>query len=710
MGEQESRAAYSRGTTAVMDGRVPRTGRAATTPRATRPPAHRFRGDVEGLRALAVGAVLAYHAGVGSISGGYVGVDVFFVVSGFLITGLLLRELETTGTLSLVAFYARRMRRLLPQTLLVLGTVVALSWLLMSPVERAGVAADVIAAGLYVVNWQQAQQAVDYSAMGTAASPVQHFWSLSVEEQFYLVWPLLLLAVFAVCRRPEGRRRRLAAVLGATAAASLSYSVYLTWTEAGTAYFSTFTRAWELAAGGLLAAVPLARWQRLPRRAPAVLGAAGLAAVALSMVWFDDVTPFPGIAAVLPVLGTAAIIAAGTVSESTPVGRLLNLPPVRYVGRISYAWYLWHWPAIVFATVWFDGLPTSLLLLVVALSWIPAALSHRFVEEFFRRARVFRPTRRSLWLGFACTALAVVVGAVSWLYVPRVPLASPGQVKGVAALRDGDAPQQTADALRPLPEDATEDRGRVHKDGCLVPQRDTVSPEPPQCVYGDTSSDTTVVLFGDSHAMQYTPALARVARERGWKLMVLTKSGCTPADVATYNGQLKREYTECATWRRDAMERIDDLSPEMVVTGNQATTTVMQDGMRLDARAGAPKASAAYAETLEHLRSIGSRVVVMADNPHPPQDMPSCVSESLGDLDACAFPKSKGLGFERVNKDAAESVSGARLIDPSEALCQDDVCPAVVGNALVYRNSAHITATYMRTMTDWLDGELPASL
>ncbi|EST37576.1 hypothetical protein N566_12260 [Streptomycetaceae bacterium MP113-05] len=681
---------------------VPRTRGGAVAP----PREHRFRGDVEGLRAVAVCVVLAYHAGAASFGGGYVGVDVFFVVSGYLITGLLLRELQQTGGISLTRFYARRMRRLLPLACLVLLCVTLAAWLLFSPVERQQVFEDVIASALYSVNWQQAAQAVDYSAVGAAASPVQHFWSLSVEEQFYLVWPLLLLLACGIGNRRRAGRGRLAVVLGLVAAVSLGYSVVLTFTEAGAAYFSTLTRGWELAAGGLLALVPAERLKALPRRAPATLACGGLAALLVAVAGYDDTTPFPGLAVLLPVLGTVALIAAGT-AGTHPVARVLELPPVRYVGRVSYSWYLWHWPAIVFATAFFSGLPTSLLLLVVLLSLIPAALSHRLVEEYFRRAPAVASNGRSLALGVGCTALAVLAAGMSWNNLPRVPLAEKSEITGARALLAGGAPQRTADALRPLPEKATEDRGRVHRDGCLVSQRDTRSPA---CVYGDPSSDTTVVLYGDSHAMQYAPALDRVAEKRKWRLVVLTKSGCTPADLPIWNTALKREYTECAEWREQTLERIErDEKPAMVVTGNLATVRSVSDGERQSREESARSVRSAYADTLERLQGADTRVVVLADNPHPPEDVPACVSAHLGDLTQCAVPERTGLSFAPVNRQAAGDVSGARLVDPSEVLCQDGTCPAVAGNALVYRNGAHVTATFARTMADWFDGELPST-
>ncbi|WP_237320745.1 acyltransferase family protein [Streptomyces sp. JJ36] len=683
---------------------------------------------MEGLRALAVGAVLAYHAGVNTFGGGYVGVDVFFVISGFLITGVLLRELERSGTLSLRRFYARRMRRLLPLTVVVLSTVVLLASWLMSPVQRKGVFEDVIASALYVVNWQQAQQAVDYSAAGTEASPVQHFWSLAVEEQFYLVWPLVLLAVCWWCRRGRRRedhldgrtserlgagpgfRRRLALVLGALTVASFGYAVLLTAREGGAAYFSTAARGWELAVGGLLALVPAPRLR--PRRVSArsaatVLGAAGLAAVLGAVVWYGEDTPFPGTAALLPVLGTAAVIAAGAVAADSPVGRLLTLRPVRYVGRISYSWYLWHWPALVFATVWLGDLPTSLALAVVVLSWVPAALTHELVENYFRGAPRFAPTGAALRLGMACTLVSVLVAALPWSRVPTVPLASPEQVKGAKALEEDPTPQQRADALRPVPAEATKDKGKVHADGCLVPQRDTESPD---CVYGDPASGTTVVLFGDSHAMQYAPALEQVAERRGWRLVVLTKSACTPAETTTYNPQFKREYTECGEWRSRAMERIEEESPSLVITGNRATTKAAEAGKPLDRKRSAEAVRDGFTTTLRALRDTGASVVTLADNPHPPEDIPSCVSNSLERLTECAFDERVGRGFERVNAEAAEELPDVELVDPLPVLCPDGTCPAVIGNALVYRNGAHITATYMETLGDWLDEALPQTV
>ncbi|MEO3839743.1 acyltransferase family protein [Streptomyces sp. B22F1] len=684
---------------------------------------HGFRPEVEGLRAVALGVVLLYHADVSWLPGGYVGVDVFFVISGFLITGLLVREVDATGRVSLARFYARRARRLLPAALVVLAAVVGLAWVVLSPVERAGVYEEVVAAALYVINWRQASEAVAYSELGAEASPLQHFWSLAVEEQFYLVWPLLIAAFAWTCRRGRrsgrdgtGRdpRAGLAVALGLLAAASFWYAVRLTATQGDAAYFTTTTRAWELAAGGLLALVPAVWWRRAGGRAwSRGLSVGGILAIAAAAYLLTDDSPFPGPWAALPVAGAVAVIAAGEISHATScrtvVGWLLASPPMRYVGRISYSWYLWHWPLIAFATAWQGRLSSTLLLVVVALSWVPAALTHRLVETPFRRSRRLSATGPALALGGGCTAVGVALGTVGQAAIPTVTLASWSQARGATVLAESTAPQHSVSALRPLPSRAEEDKGRAHADGCLVDQDDPNLNT--SCAYGDTSADTTAVLFGDSHALQYFPALDTVARERGWRLEVVTKSGCSPAEVTQYHEQFNRAYTECDEWWADALDHIEELEPSLVVTGNKAVEPIVRDGERLGAEAGAEAMTEGYVATLERLTGTGAEVSIIADNPYPPTDMPSCVSEHLDDLTACAFPRREGLDYEPVNSLAAREVSGVSLLDPTEMFCPaEGTCPAVIGNVLVYRDGTHLTATYTRTMTDWFDRRLPRNL
>jgi peptidoglycan/LPS O-acetylase OafA/YrhL len=684
------------------------TGESSVTPRKSA-----FRPDVEGLRAVAVGVVLLYHAGVPFAPGGYVGVDVFFVISGFLITGLLVRELEKTGTVSISRFYSRRAKRLLPLTVVVLAFVVAVSWPLFDPVRMDEVSLGVIASGLYFMNWLLAFRATDYFAAGLEASPVQHFWTLAVEEQFYLVWPALLLAAAWWSRRVGWSLRSvLAMAFAAVAAASLSYSVYSTEVQAGAAYFSTFTRGWELALGGMLALVPTSWFGLLPRAASGVMVGTGLGAIAFSTFRFNDDTLFPGYAALLPTLGTAAIIAAGfaTTSGTTAAGpaRLLTLGPVRHVGRISYSWYLWHWPPLVFAAAIWGKLSPLEGVAVLAASYVPAVLTNRLVEKPFLHSQTLtRFPRKALALGGACTASSVALGLLLFAVTPTVPEAPEARVAGVAALENGHAIQKSAKAVHPTPREAEakENRPRMYADGCHLDLPETRSPE---CVYGNPSSDITVVLFGDSHAMQWFPALQELAEKRDWRLVGFSKSACPPAEIHIYSAGLRREYRECEEWRERTLERIAQKeNPNLIVTSMLNRYRAREDGKALPRDASNEAVVEGYVSTLEKLRSTGAPVAVIEDVPRPDKDVPECVSRSLDRLQECAFPRSKAMGQPRINARAATEVGGASLIDATPMVCPEKTCPAVIGDVLVYRNGAHLTRTYVRTLTPWLGERLP---
>jgi peptidoglycan/LPS O-acetylase OafA/YrhL len=654
-------------------------------------------------------AVLLYHAGLSFVPGGYVGVDVFFVISGFLITGLLLRELEQSGTLSIMRFYSRRAKRLLPMTVVVLATIVALSWLLFDPVRMEEVSFDIIAAGLYVMNWRLAIQAADYFAAGLQASPVQHFWTLGVEEQFYLLWPALLLAVAWWCRR-TGRSLRpaLAVAFAVVAISSLAYSIYSTGQEAGAAYFSTLTRGWELALGGVLALVP-ASWLQLPRLAAAALAGTGLGAISYSILRFSDGTLFPGYAALLPTLGTAAIIAAGFTSTSSMPVRLLTLAPVRHIGRVSYSWYLWHWPPLVFAAAIWGKLSALESLVVLAASYAPAVLTHHWVEKpFHYSGALTKYPRKALALGGACTSSAVVLGLLLFAVTPSVPEAPESQVVGARAMLEGNRSlQKNVEAVRPTPREAEakDNRPQMYADGCHLELPETKSPE---CVYGNPSSKTTVVLFGDSHAMQWFPALNTLAKERDWRLVGFSKSACPPAEVTINNASLRREYRECDEWRERTLERIvREEKPSLIVTSSLPTYRVREDGKRLGRAASNEALVEGYVSTLRKLSSTGAPVALIEDVPHPHKDVPECVSRSLRNLEKCAIPKSKAFDYPPANERAAAEVEGVHLIDPTPVLCLEKRCPAVIGDVLVYRNGAHLTPAYVRTLAPWLGKQLP---
>lgn len=662
-----------------------------------------FRPDVEGLRAVAILAVVLCHAGVPLFAGGYVGVDVFFVISGFLITGLLTRELRRDGGISLAGFYARRARRLLPLSALLLAAVAALTLALLSPLRASEVAGDIVSAATYTANWHFATQSVDYFSQGLEPSPVLHLWSLAIEEQFYLVWPALLLGVTWFQRRRGGRiEASLWVALVAVFAASLAFGIAYTGSQPHAAYFSTLGRAWELALGGCLALLGAVR---LPRLAAAALGWAGLGAIVYAALAFGAETPFPGVAALLPTLGAAALILAGSAGAARPHGAVaapLSLPPVRYVGRISYSWYLWHWPALVFAAALWGRLSPLAGLAVVAAALVPTVLSHHLVEDPVRHARVLvRLPARGLALGAACMALAVGAGFLLTVTQPHLKTAPLSEVEGAAALAWQRQPQERATALRPNPLHARADRSRAYYAGCMVGIPGTTSNS---CLFGDPDGARTVVLFGDSHALQYFSALDKLAEENQWRLLNLTKAECTPAETRIRSMVANREYSQCDEWREKTLRRIEASRPgtSVVISGDTAYTAYGADGEELSGEANAAALEDGYMATLARVRRAGLQPVVIRDTPASTGDVPSCVSEDIDDLRACAFPRIRDRDLE-FDVRAARRSPGTHMIDLTSEICPGEICRAVIGNALVYRDRTHLTATFARTLSPWID-------
>ncbi len=660
-----------------------------------------FRPDVEGLRALAIVLVLLCHAGIGFAAGGYVGVDVFFVISGFVITRMLVAELDATGRLSLSGFYARRVKRLMPQALTVMLAVVVAASLLLSPLGAESVAGDVKAAGVYAMNFRLSAGAVDYFATGEDR-PLDHFWSLAVEEQFYLAWPLLLLVV--AWRGGSRTHRRLLLAMGAIAAVSLAHAIGQAATSPEQAYFSPAARAWELALGGIVAIALLGR--SLGRRWAAAAAWAGGAAIAVAATRFGPATAVPGLPALLPTLGAAALLAAGSSGAASLPTRGLSTRPARWIGRMSYAWYIWHWPVLVFAAAPLGPLSTPGAIAVTMASLLPAMAAHRWIEEPMRRSRIHvRRPRLTLGGVVACPALAVAGGIVLSASLPSTPLLAASQVEGAPQLARTQALQSSASGLRPRPPDADKDRGRSYEDGCLVGERRITSP---RCEYGDRDARKTVVLFGDSHAMQLFPALDRIARGRHWRLVQLTKAGCPPPRLRLIFTISGREYRECDRWRDYALRRIASERAFLVVAASSAHYTVLDaKGRRMDRDAGARALAGAYPAALRRLRSVARRVAVVADPPRPPVDVPGCVSEQLEHLSRCAFAPGAALARSRVVTAGFGRVKGVRVIDAERQFCLADVCPSVIGDVLVYRNSGHVTATFAETLSGWLGRRLP---
>ena len=654
----------------------------------------RFRADIEGLRAVAVVAVVLFHAGLPGVTGGYVGVDVFFVLSGFLITGLLLREVGETGRVDLARFYARRVRRLLPAAAFVILGTVLVSAAVLSPLRAADVAKDGAAASLYAANYRFATVATDYFA-ATEPSPLLHFWSLAVEEQFYVVWPLLLVVA--------ARRRLTAATLGTVAVVSFAACVWLTNEARPWAFFSLPTRAWELAVGGLVAlAAP--RLRTLRPNVAAWLGWLGLAAIVASAVTYDDRTAFPGPWAAVPVLGTAAVVVAGCAQTRYGAASLLGRAVPRAVGRVSYSWYLWHFPVLVLAA------PSSRAVAVALAvgSIVPAALTLRLVENPIRFSTRLT-TRRSLALGATLTAAAAVAafGTVGALPEPAgttaaapAPALSAAPSAGAsassapsvedrveAAVRAAVATTSVPKNLDPSLKRARSDKPRHVNDGCHLTYEQTT---PGRCAYGATDATTSVLLTGDSHAAMWFPALENVAKAKRWRLLAMTKSTCPPQDVKVFSPVLGRDYRECTAFRRNVLTRIRTEHPKVVVLG---AARHYEERLYGFAPYG-PEWLDGLRRTVAEIEATGAQVVVLGPTPRTKGNVPDCLAGHLDAVRSCV--RDVGSAVDRSGIDAeraAVTEVGGTYLDVTPWLC-GDACPVVVATMLVYRDDNHLTTVY----------------
>jgi len=649
------------------------------------------RGDIQGLRALAVLAVVAYHAGMPGISGGFVGVDLFFVLSGFLITGLLLAEHGRTGTVSLRGFWARRARRLLPASTLVLVATGLAAAVWMPVLDRRTVAHDIGWSALFSANWRFAQQGTDYLAQDRTSSPVLHFWSLGVEEQFYVVWPLLVVGLGVLVARAGLRRHLRAAYLllfALVVVVSFAWCLHQTGVSQPYAFFGTPARAWQLGLGALLAAaVPLLR---LGRRTCAALGLLGLAGYAVALVALQESGAggyaYPGFLALLPSLAAVALIAAGTGAggQSTLLSRALSVRPLQWLGDLSYSWYLWHWPVLVILpyAVGSDSWPWRLI--AVGLSLLAAWGSYVLVEQPVRRARVLavRPWR-SIAFGGALVALVAV---------PVTVLAS-AQTDGVVELRDG----RTV-ALSPNPAVAASDVFSMRQRGCDLGYEERALEDLDGCGFGDPEGQRDVVLLGDSHAVQVFPGLDVAAKAEGWRLWAWSKSACPIADVTKFDGALDRAFEECDAFRTAIIDEVIAAEPELVVLGMSSNGVRVIDrdsGDLLGARDSRPLLVEGLRRTVDRLTDAGIRVVMVADLPTAEVSPPSCLVET-GRVSECLVTARRGV---RVEQAALAGLAGVELFDLRDGVCRQRVCtPVQQGGTLVYRDTNHITRTYALTL------------
>ncbi|MCU1639094.1 MAG: acyltransferase [Microbacteriaceae bacterium] len=670
------------------------------------PPVH-FQSHIQGLRAIAVLLVVVYHFWPGRLSGGYIGVDIFFVISGFLITGQLARELRSTGRIALPGFWAKRARRLLPASIVVLifSTLATLFLLPLSGMLAS--LREILASTFYVENWALAAGSVDY--LGSSdESLVQHYWSLSLEEQFYILWPLLLLAGTWLGAKFFARRRWafLIALVVAVSVLSLATSVLYTATNPSEAYFSTFTRIWEFGVGAVLALLPALR----PRGAVLtnVIGYAGLAAVLGAGYFFDRETPFPGYMALIPVLGTAAIIVSGRQERWFDIGSVLSGRPQRFVGDISYSLYLWHWPLIVIAPYipgW--GLGTinriALFLACFVLGW----LTKKFVEDPARSWTYLTRRRPRVTYGWAIGAMALTALLVAGTFAiqnPRYQTAAselqhitetPPDCFGAAASAGCENPELESSVI------PSAGFGNADKPGhteCFVQLNDsTVNP----CQFGSTDDAAPrVALVGDSHAYQYLEAMIDLAEQNGWALTTYLKGAC-PWTTAQVGGPSAAFTDSCAAFQRNLAAELAAQTPyDAIFTAALAATPIVAGDEMQAAVDGFAEAWATQAQ--------GAPVVTIVDNPDLDDDPNKCLR--LNAASECTVPRDDVLASEDPVALAAASAEDVTLLDFSDTFCSAEECFAVIGGANVYRDQDHLTVTFAGTMAPFIGDAIKSAL
>ena len=705
-----------------------------------------FRRDIEGLRAIAVLVVLLYHAKLGPTSGGFLGVDVFFVVSGYLITSLLMKDLLLHGGGALPRFWGRRARRLLPASLLVVIVTLIAGRFMLDPLSQADLADDALWASGFIINIKFAT-GDGYVVSQSMPTPLLHFWSLAVEEQFYMVWPVVLYALSRV--RWFTRRYALAIMAGFFLQSFLAFVWFSEWARTPS-FFLLPTRAWELIAGAMLALTGGA----VLRLSPTVRASAawfGLFIIGYCVVAFDD-TMNLGYAALLPVVATAVIIAASGSGHLNEPAAYLSMRPMVWVGQRSYGIYLWHWPMLVLIDAKFGPLSAPARVAVLAASVGAAALSFNYLENPVRQSQWLAAVpRRSLALG----ASLVAVGALAAVVMIKLPtdiegggvaaapmlpqaVADTGVSTTVAATGGTTAGSTTVPGptttLEPLPplvplddllaaqlialdegaqisevpsnvnpsvQGVRSDKPWVYNDGCMLKDG---SIEPKLCEYGDLTSSTLIALFGDSHAAQWFPALEELANTRRWKLIVFAKSGCPTADV-----RIRRTFLdpECVVWRSKVVEQLAAAKPTMVVMSSAPYDPGGSDiGLDSDDvwRRG-------LTAKLEQVRPTTEKLLIIGDTPLPIHQIPNCLSNQPRNVRGCIAPREESVDVSRVELE--REVAGdndASFVSVSDWLCGTWECPVIIGNMILYRDNNHISATASTYFAPFLAAVMVPSL
>ncbi|MBK0422258.1 acyltransferase [Leucobacter sp. CSA2] len=703
--------------TAVSSGQASRTAQTPGSPRSARG----IRLDVQGLRALAVVLVVLFHLFPKRLTGGYIGVDVFFVISGFLITAHLLREVEATGKIRLARFWARRVLRLIPAAMLVLAVSLVAVLTLLPAITRGRSLTEIGFATTYLLNWRLAADSVDYLGSTNQPSIVQHYWSLSVEEQFYLVWPIIIVLALLLAARVAGRRGRtlnvhhrrtaVAVALIAVFALSLAFSIFETARSQPSAYFITTTRGWEFAVGGIAALFPALKLGRILH---AGLSWAALAAILLSALLLGAGSPFPGSIALIPVVATAILLVVGDTDAGLSPQRLMHPRFVQLTGDLSYSIYLWHWPLIVMAPALFHAPLNNwqTALFVVPATAVLAWLTKKYVEDPIRRGPGALQSTRVTFslLAIAMIAMLTVVVTQSQAVAAQIreqqaaieeQLAGGKQHRCLGAgaiLNDCEKPFEWTATINPATAQADEPwlwfSGKTGKPHCS--QKNAANGTERSCDFPGKTKN--VIVIGDSHAEHVFAPIQRVAAEHDWRLRLESRSGCQIAPDPDRNGGLNADQTRCLEWGKQLVDRVvSDRSIDAVIVGLR-TSPGYDSGAKLGPA------------MLTQLKESGKQVIVLGDVPvvgvptanGSQQTGPACLTIAGPQDDACRWKDQRPSDWLT----SAAKSQQLPVIEPRKMVCPGGTCHLIEGGLVTYTDDNHLTGAYSTSLAPWFAREL----
>ena len=632
-----------------------------------------YRADVEGLRAIAILLVVAVHAGFPLLGGGFIGVDVFFVLSGFLITSLIVKEASVSGRFGFAKFYVRRFRRLMPALLLMLFTICIVAAFLLAPAVQRNQATTAAMAAFWLSNIHFALAHLDYFSPGAETNLFLHTWTLGVEEQFYLLWPALLVWLL----RPAGSHGVTRLKIGMLVVAVVSFAscVYLTYTSPRMAFYMMPLRAWQFAVGALVwlyfkAADPVAA--RVDVLRLQIAGWIGLGSILLAGVWLRNDMPYPGFYALLPTLGAAGVIAAGCGGASDfGVSRVLSWRPLQWIGHISYSWYLWHWPILLLGVALAGSSGALIKVGGVLVSLVIATLSYYCIESPIRNQKrwLSRP-RMTIFGAFSIMILASSF-CLKWYSSATKEMNAPAYQRFEKAHLDAPV---------------------IYSMGCDHWYRDA---RVNVCALGPKDAKHTAVLLGDSHAGQWFPAAAQVFGGSDWRLLVMTKSSCPIVDEPFFYERIGKVYKVCAEWRKNALARIAKIKPDIVLFSSALVDFTKAQWINGTIR------------VLNELSPASGQVFILRDTPHLAFDGPDCLAAHVsrpkwlgGWLRTCEshFYSEYETNVYSWLQQAASHYPNVRTISMNELICPQGLCSAMRDGTIVFRDSQHLTRSFAVTL------------